>query len=73
MFSVVRTIPLCYGAHVINVSPEVSRYMAEIGRKGGSVVSQRKVEALRQNARKPRPGRTHARTLATPEARTHAE
>ena len=34
---------------------KVSKYLAKIGKKGGSVSSEKKTAACRENARKPRP------------------
>jgi hypothetical protein len=33
------------------------KYFAEIGRKGGKVMTEKKLAALKKNARKKRPGR----------------
>ena len=38
----------------MNMSKELKEYFRKIGRKGGKVKSERKTNACRQNAKKPR-------------------
>jgi len=37
------------------MNPEIKKYLSELGKKGGSAKSDKKTEACRANARKPRP------------------
>ncbi len=39
------------------MNPEIKKYLAALGKKGGEAKSQAKAEAARLNAKKPRPNR----------------
>lgn len=47
----------------------VKQYLSEIGRKGGSAKSQKKAEACRANAQRPRPNARKNKDLETSKKR----
>lgn len=59
---------ICSGLALLSVPAtlggmDVKEYLSQIGRRGGAVKSQKKADACRANARKPRPNARKVRDL----------